>query len=1003
MLCLFVLPTNAGNNPGYFQQEVNYKINVKLNDKKHSLRANIEIEYINRSSDTLREIWFHLWPNAYKNRATALCQQMLENGDQSLYFAPEEKRGYIDSLAFTADGEFLQWSYDSLHLDVALLSLPKALLPGNRVVIKTPFYVKIPSGEYSRLGHIGQAYAITQWFPKPAVYDHRGWHPMPYLNQGEFFSEFGSYDVTITLPKNYVVGATGDLQTSSEIDWMNELAKESNNFTDSLLFPASATELKTIRFIQHNVHDFAWFADKRFHVRKGRVILPQGNEVTTWALFTNSEPHLWKNGAEYIKDALYHYSTLLGDYPYKQCTAVDGTISAGGGMEYPNITIIGKSYDPYSLEMVIAHEVGHNWFQGMLGSNERDHPWMDEGMNSYAEALYAMRKYPPAQYGNLNDLGNYGVIAQLFDVDQFNYIQSGQFEYQLATSSNTDQAIKKKSTDFTYLNYGIVVYKKTAIAFHYLQNYLGDSVFFNCMQAYFSEWKFKHPYPNDLQEVFEKTSGKNLNWFFGDLFSSQKSQDFTFKKIRKTKDGFTLEVKDKAGIRAPFSLSTYKNEQLLNTSWFERNQLDSILNISCQDCDQLIIDAQGATMDVNRKNNLYKRNGSLKFSLLPKIHSFDHPSLFATPVIAWNQYNKFMLGVSFYNTSLPLKKIEYMLTPLYGFGDNTLNGIGSIQYTIPIQHSFLHKIYISNSFRKFSYSTELYRNSEGTLADGQLEYIRYSPEVSFFLRKTHMRSSIQQVVKLQSIHLWEDNIVYKFNNGKAAGSIQSLYKDFYRLKYQLTNSRTIDPYSLLAQMEANGDILKADLQFKYHLNYKIKGKGADIRIFAGKMFKDDVRGQYGYFLADRNGVRGSNDYAYDELYFGRSETDFFLSQQMALRQGAFKIYTPFGAYKEWILAANISVDFPLPLPIKLYADIGTTSNFKNDIKNAYDMDAFFSYDAGICFQLIKNAIEVYFPLFRSDEIEKFIDTNKIKYAEQIRFVCNLSQLNPLNQRNQFFR
>ena len=123
---------------------------------------------------------------------------------------------------------------------------------------------------------------------------------------------------------------------------------------------------------------------------------------------------------------------------------------------------------------------------------------------------------------------------------------------------------------------------------------------------------------------------------------------------------------------------------------------------------------------------------------------------------------------------------------------------------------------------------------------------------------------------------------------------------------------------------------------------------------------------------------------------------------MALRQGAFKIYTPFGAYRDWIVALNISIDFPIPLPLKIYGDLGTTTDFKKDIKNVYDLNSSFSYDAGICLSLIKNVVEVYFPLVRSEEIQKYLEANDAKYAEQIRFVFNLNLMNPLNIRNQFF-
>ncbi|MGY8927219.1 MAG: hypothetical protein ACKVJC_07985, partial [Flavobacteriales bacterium] len=191
----------------------------------------------------------------------------------------------------------------------------------------------------------------------PAVYDKEGWHYMPYLNQGEFYSEFGSFDVSITLPKNYIIAATGDLKTVSEVDYLNSIAKETEDainsgkdlrniegWSDFKTFPKSDTAQKTIRYTQSNVHDFAWFADKRFSVLKGEVELPHSKrKVTTWAMYTPNESSLWKDASEYLHDAIYYYSLWNGDYPYNNVSAVDGTISAGGGMEYPNVTVIGRS------------------------------------------------------------------------------------------------------------------------------------------------------------------------------------------------------------------------------------------------------------------------------------------------------------------------------------------------------------------------------------------------------------------------------------------------------------------------------------------------------------------------------------------------------------------------------------------------------------------------------------------------------------------------------------
>ena len=184
----------------YFQQHVSYEIDVQLNDSDHTLSAFEKILYTNNSPDTLTYIWFHIWPNAYKNDSTALAKQLLRLGSTRFHYSKEKDRGYIDSLDFSVNGLSANWEVHPEWIDVIKLQLPSPLLPSDSVIIETPFFVKLPK-IFSRLGHSGKHYEITQWYPKPAVYDKDGWHPMPYLNMGEFYSEFGSFDVTITLPR----------------------------------------------------------------------------------------------------------------------------------------------------------------------------------------------------------------------------------------------------------------------------------------------------------------------------------------------------------------------------------------------------------------------------------------------------------------------------------------------------------------------------------------------------------------------------------------------------------------------------------------------------------------------------------------------------------------------------------------------------------------------------------------------------------------------------------
>lgn len=678
----------------YFQQEVNYEIHVSLDDEKHQLHASESIEYVNNSDSTLNFIWFHLWPNAYRDGKTALSKQMRQDDDLTLFFSNYRDRGWIDSLNFQVNGVKVRMELDVKNPDICRVFLEKPLNPGEQITITTPFRVQIPRGIFSRLGHLGQAYQITQWYPKPAVFDNDGWHQMPYLGQGEFYSEFGTFDVHITLPENYVVGATGDLVNGNEeLEWLNQKVEETKAIDEfdyfDLSFPASSASTKTLHYHQEKVHDFAWFADKRYHVLKGEVELPKsGRKVTTWAMFTNNEADLWKNSIEYLNDATYYYSLWVGDYPYNHVTAVDGVLSEGGGMEYPNVTIIGESGDAVSLEEVIMHEVGHNWFYGVLATNERDHPWMDEGLNSFIESRYMKRKFPKLMlrdvYGG-RKLINFGM--KLIGVYDMMYSSLLQQVYTVAARANTDQPIESSSESYTSVNYGSVVYAKTAFAFNYLMAYLGEEKMDEIMSTYFERWKFKHPQPKDFEAIVIEATGDSLKWFFDDVIRSADKMDYSISQIQKNDDKLRVKVTNNGKVAGPFPVSAFSGDELVETKWFTGTEKSEWIEIPCTDCDRLVIDSEEVVPDINRKNNTMRVNGVFRKveKLQPRLAAyFENPyrSQFAlAPTIGWNTYDGFMLGGAIYNDILPANKFSYMIMPMYAFKSKTITGSGRISYT----------------------------------------------------------------------------------------------------------------------------------------------------------------------------------------------------------------------------------------------------------------------------------------------------------------------------------
>ncbi|MES2881133.1 MAG: M1 family metallopeptidase, partial [Bacteroidota bacterium] len=497
LLCFCLLQSNAQ----YWQQKVDYTIDVRLNEKEKSLDAVEKISYTNNSPDTLSFIWFHLWPNAYKHDQTAFSDQLLKNGNTNFYFSEKEERGYVNKLDFKVNGNTAKTEDHPQHIDIIKLLLPKPLPPGGQIIITTPFHVKLPYN-FSRGGYEGNTFQITQWYPKPAVYDAAGWHPMPYLDQGEFYSEFGNFDVRITLPKNYVVAATGQLQNEDEKVWLKTkqfvatTQKEKTRLKKTTVgkpkkqvqTPAPkiaspiAVETKTIQFLQNNVHDFAWFANKDFIVAQDTCLLPGGITIDVSSYYTSQQSLHWKNSLQFAKDAVRFYSNEIGNYAYKTLSVVQGPQSFGGGMEYPTITVISPTETAEELDITMAHEIGHNWFYGMLATNERDHPWMDEGLNTFYERKYTRQKY-----------GLQEKPEEIF--------------FQTIAGRKKDQSLTTASENFSATNYGLSAYHKTAEWLLAMQNKVGADAFRKMMQTYFEQWQFKHPQPADFLAIAKNVLG----------------------------------------------------------------------------------------------------------------------------------------------------------------------------------------------------------------------------------------------------------------------------------------------------------------------------------------------------------------------------------------------------------------------------------------------------------------------------------------------------------------
>jgi hypothetical protein len=485
----------------YWQQQVDYAMEVTLHPSDNSLDGFATIQYHNQSPDTLTFLWVHLWPNAFKNDRTAFSDQLLINGDTRFYFSNPEQKGYINRLDFRISGNTIATEDHPEHIDIVKVILPKKLYPGETTTITTPFHVKLPQN-FSRGGYNGKTYQLTQWYPKIAVYDAKGWHPIPYLDQGEFYNDFGNYKVKITAPKPFVIAATGiPQQPVSGSLQLPTLKPRKNNLLQPKERDWKKVPLQTYTYSQKNVTDFAWFADTAFSVLTDSLQLPSKKWVKMQCYFHFTSFPVWENSIEFIKNAIQYHTKWIGEYPYNVVTIVEGEQGFQGGMEYPTITILTGAKTPQELDLLIFHEVGHNWMQGILSTNERTHPWMDEGMNTFYENRYKALRYPD----NAKRIGIDGLISdarfpELLAINQ--------------VATHQDYPIDSPSDQFTASNYSMMVYTKASSWMKYLETFMGISTFDSAMKAYYQQWKFKHPQPLDFKHSLETSSGIKLDQAF---------------------------------------------------------------------------------------------------------------------------------------------------------------------------------------------------------------------------------------------------------------------------------------------------------------------------------------------------------------------------------------------------------------------------------------------------------------------------------------------------------
>ncbi len=631
-----------------WQQRVSYEIKADLNTEEHALRAVEYLTYYNNSPDVLETLYVHLYANAYRDLNTVYAQEtkrLGRYGDYRFLTSKESERGYIDVAHVMHDDESLKFE---IQETIMAIFLDEPLKSSDSLVLRFDFYLKIPK-QISRLGYKDRHYEIVQWYPKICVFDEDGWHRDSYHALGEFYGEYGCFDVEISLPANYVVAATGeriDPQDKEFIDLLSTLA------SDECIYVTGDT--KTVRFYAEDVHDFAWVCDPDFLVKQYKV---DGIKIFVFYLRRNEKK--WRNAGAYALDAVKRYGQWYGKYSYKNLSIVNGYFPEGG-MEYPQLIIVssGEDWLTRQFEEVIIHEIGHQWFYGILGSNELDEAWLDEGFTTYTAIRYFEDKY-----GRENSLLKLPFLPPLsnryFNKLTYYVTQTNNLEKPILTS-----AYEYVDVPIAYMN---SAYAKPALLLFNLEGILGRQRFDRILKKYVQEYKFRHPRTEDFVRICEEESGQNLKPLFSQFLNTTDFSDWAVARV----NGHCVEIENRGRLLMPVDVFV-EAESGAHVFRIDAEKKSQVIELpeSAGAIKKVVIDPYGYSLEPNYWNNYYPRKIVIKpiFSF----PSFDSYQILYLPYL-WYGYHDgvttglYLFGARFVDFDYVKGRHQWTAGCIYGF------------------------------------------------------------------------------------------------------------------------------------------------------------------------------------------------------------------------------------------------------------------------------------------------------------------------------------------------
>ena len=602
---------NGEPNIGYWQNKVDYQINVSLNDVTNKITGSVIVTYKNNSPHALPFLWLQLDQNLFSKDSRGQARMPLNGrsryGDSKSSFSG----GYnISAVKLVNENTAADYIITDTRMQIRL---PKSIKPGGDAIkIKIDYSFEMPEYGADRCGILktdnGNIYAVAQWYPRMCVYDDvEGWNTLPYLGPSEFYCEYGDFDINITAPANHIVVCSGELLNEAEVLTLTQisrmaLAKKSDKTVmlrteAEVKDPASRPKGTTLTWHYKitNARDAAWASSKSFIWDAAKINLPSGKTSLAMSAYPaeSSGEKGWSRATEYTKGSIENYSRRWYEYPYPAAVNVASNV---GGMEYPGIVFCGYKATTDGLFGVTDHEFGHTWFPMIVGSNERKYGWMDEGFNTFINSL-ADDDFNKGEYKG--EKMNMEVMSRYMFGDRTEPILS------------TPDALREA-------NIGNALYGKPGYGLELLRNeILGPNRFDYAFKEYIKRWAFKHPTPTDFFRSMDNAAGENLSWFwkawFVESYKFNQSIVAVNYQNNKPEEGAVVTITNLEQMALPINISYETKSGKKGTLklpvevWNNTNTWKVKLPTN-EELKKVELDAEKVFPDIDFTNNIWKGN-----------------------------------------------------------------------------------------------------------------------------------------------------------------------------------------------------------------------------------------------------------------------------------------------------------------------------------------------------------------------------------------------------------